>query len=367
VPDIVNVDIADVAARLPQLENIGTDRGLPTKIDLLIVSAGFEDRAQAIIADLVHTTIGRTIAITYPTNQLDNAGAQRKYADSFAALPLEYARGSVFRDIARLLSGLPCDARIVVDLSAMASYVIYPALAAILSRARDDSRLAIYYAEADSYAPTLDEWETFLRSVQSVTDPLQFGDQYRRTYFQTRGVQDVYESDVFPGANRGSLPTRIAAMPSFSLERMRAMLAYIQSQYGRRDGDTAWYLGDAPDRGKNGWRLQALDRLYGLGNCAVSVSTLQYKEVMCSLHQEWRENSDSCHLLIASCGSKMQHLGSLLFLIAHPECGLVLCEPKEFLADRYSDGIGAKWWCDFGSIGSLRDVLRSLDTLKFQW
>src|SRR3712207_8526259 len=48
-------------------------------------------------------------------------------------------------------------------------------------------------------------------------------------------------------------------------------------------------------------------------------------------------------LFRSTLGSKMQHLGTFLFLQMHPEVGLVLSEPNDFVAGRFSQGIGQVW------------------------
>ena len=126
-------------------------------------------------------------------------------------------------------------------------------------------------------------------------------------------------------------------------------------------------LAQPPDRVKNGWCYDALAVLYNVRNSGEAVSTRDYREVFQRLDALWEELLAERHIVIASLGSKMQHLGTFLFLMMHRECGLVLCEPEEFIAARYTKGVGPKWWIDFGTIKSLRDALASRGDLQYRW
>jgi hypothetical protein len=256
--------------------------------------------------------------------------------------------------------------RVVIDVSGMASYVVYRVLSAVWETL-PMARLGVYYAEASDYSPTELEWRDFFGSVSEPSNNLVMAEHYEQTHFQSRGVDFTYESDVFPGQNVGPLATEVVAVPSFSLLRMKAMLAYAESNYSVPKGNVRWFLGQPPDRVKNGWRFDALASLYNVRNSGEAVSTRDYREMFQKLDLLWEDPSTERHVVIASQGSKMQHLGAFLFLMMHRECGQIFCEPQEFLANQYTRGIGPKWWVDFGAIESIRKVLASRGDLLYRW
>ena len=217
------------------------------------------------------------------------------------------------------------------------------------------------------YSPTLTEWETFFKGVPSPLDNLSIAEKYEQSHFQSRGVDITYESDVFPGENVGTLATEVVAIPSFSLQRMKSMLCHVESQYSVQDNDVRWFLGQPPDRVRNGWRYDALAALYNVREHGVAVSTRDYKDVLQRLGRRWEEIHTDRHLIIATLGSKMQHLGCFLFLTMHPECGLLMCEPKEFIAERYSAGVGPRWWLELGEVERVKALLTSCGHLRFHW
>ena len=88
---------------------------------------------------------------------------------------------------------------------------------------------------------------------------------------------------------------------------------------------------------------------------------------MRALEEIWETSYATHHVVIATLGSKMQHVGTFLFLQTHPEVGLVLSEPSNFVASRFSSGIGQIWLLDLGSIGELKTLLEARGTLSYEW
>ncbi len=358
MPTIVQRTIADVLRRLPELVPWTPSIAQSDRVDLFICCAGFEDRSTAFVQDIGQSGSANQLVIKYPTNQDQNRDV------GLDASTVMYDRGSFLADLKSALGRFStCERpRIVIDLSSMASYVFYRLYSAIES-VRPNARIGIVYAEAGRYAPSQEEWENFYNSVSPDT----LAEAYEKSHFQSHGIGDTYESDVFPGRNPGPLPTLVVAIPSFSLHRMKSMLAYADSNYAVPAENIRWLLGQPPNRSVNGWRFHATADLYNVRNKAVPTSSLNYREVFQQLAGIWDETKSSHHIVIANLGSKMQQLGSLLFLVMHPECGLILSEPLEYESAHYSFGIGAKWWLDFGCLNELRQSLNSYGTLQFVW
>ncbi len=371
MPEITQFDIAHVMHNLPELVPWNPALVSPGHIDVLICCAGFEDRATAIVNDVIEISIDQVAIVVYATNTEDNAPALDKLRQISARSEhkeLPYDRHNFFACVRKCLE-LWKDrdgVRVVIDLSGMASFVAYRVLKAVWDEL-PSARLGIYYAEASGYSPTRDEWAEFYENVTNPHNNLAMAESYEETHFQSKGVDDAYESEVFPGLNTGSLHTEVLAIPSFSLLRMKAMLTHVDSLYGVSKENVQWFLGQPPDIMKNGWRFDALAKLYNVQQHGVAVSTRDYREVFQKLSALWEELHIERHLVIASVASKMQHLGTFLFLTMHPECGLLLCEPQEFIAEKFSDGVGSKWWLDFGTISELDQVLRSHGELRFHW
>lgn len=385
MPIIQQVDVDEIIAGLPELEPLDENHlSCPDRRAILFAAAGFEDRARTLIEQFPASIWRDVVLVRYPTNEADNEPtllAFRELPISGERIELLYNRGTLWQQLNAALDrygdGAGCDA--IVDVSGMSSYVMYPVLAAIIQQLPQAS-LGIVYIEADEYHPRKDTWETFRASISDPSNSLEVAERYQQSgRFESQGPSAVYGSQLFPGVNVDALATQLVAIPSFSLERMKEMSAYAEDQYNVARDEIRWVFGKPPDRQKNGWRLDAQVELY----CAqddqrsVAVSTRHYTDLVRLLDEFWEETSmerqepnverRERHIVIATVGSKMQHLGTFMFLCMHPEVGLVLSEPKEFIAKQYSDGSGPRWWLNLGRVEDLNTLLRSRGQLRFQW
>src|SRR5690606_10513146 len=96
-------------------------------IDLLVVCAGFEDRAAAIVKAIDGVAVRELLIVEYPTNETDNAAGMEclSQISSTNTTSIRYQRHCFFRDISEVVArlGIGQGHRVVVDVSAMASYV----------------------------------------------------------------------------------------------------------------------------------------------------------------------------------------------------------------------------------------------------
>jgi len=122
-----------------------------------------------------------------------------------------------------------------------------------------------------------------------------------------------------------------------------------------------------PDRLKNGWRYEALWELFHQPDRKRDACTLNFKDILLALEQIWKETNESRSFVIASVASKAQHLGTFMFLIMHPDVGLILSEPIQFITSKYSTGVGPKWHVSFGNIGLWIERLRGWNEIIFEW
>jgi len=362
--------IADIVGRLPQLIPWNREDLQGQQISLLIVCAGFEERAVAIVDEVANTKLKHLLIVEYPTNTEDNASAIARLESipSATRSRVKYDRSTFLSEICRKIEAHTGQGEeVLIDVSAMASYVTSRVLKALWDKsAAANTRL--FYAEAREYHPTKADWMEFFSRVTDPEDNLSIAESYEATYFQSRGVEETYECDAFPGRNEGPLATELIAIPSFSLQRVKSMTTFAEARYNVTQRSVHWFLGSPPDKVKNGWRFDAIARLYNVRSGGVSVDTRDYRDVVRKLDEAWGEAlRNERHLVIAGMGSKMQNIGVFLFLSMHPECGLLHCEPKEFIAGRYTDGVGPKWCLNIGRVGEIKDLLLSRGRLSFRW
>jgi hypothetical protein len=170
----------------------------------------------------------------------------------------------------------------------MSSFVFYPLLYTVFETL-PQAKLNVLYVEAADYYPSEQEWSGFLRTIDDPTDALELAERYQEVSFQSKGAEAIYGSDVFPGRNVGPLATQLIAMPNFGLERIKGMIAYAEAQFHASTEQIKWLLGRPPNQQKNGWRLDALDKLYNADKYgeAIPVSTRNYHDTFRVLEDIW--------------------------------------------------------------------------------
>ncbi len=169
--------------------------------------------------------------------------------------------------------------------------------------------------------------------------------------------------------NPGNKPSALVAVPNFNAIRMNAIIARDRDLNKTEFENIIWILGNPP-AAENRWRIEAVKRtndveqVEGTGNVFLA-STIDYREMLTVLENVWLQRRYKLHLSLGSLGSKMQHLGSFLFLLLHQEIAVWLAEPIKFHADRFSEGIGKVWLVDLGSLCLLRERFKAYR--KFEW
>jgi len=247
----------------------------------------------------------------------------------------------------------------------MASFVMYPVLRAVVD-ALPERHLTIGYSEALKYYPERTEWESFGKTL-SGKDIVGRAELFDNQYFQSTGAEQVYEAMSFVGKNPSEFPGKLVIIPNFSFHRVFNMWEYAMDSLNVDRTDVQWIIREPPNKEENGWRADAVYKLCNQPKNCDYCCTLNYKDVFAKLQAVWEENYSTRSLYIATLGSKAQHLGTLLFLLMHPDVSLLLSEPTSFVAERFSEGVGNLRQLSFGSIETLARALQGWNRLDFVW
>jgi hypothetical protein len=105
---------------------------------------------------------------------------------------------------------------------------------------------------------------------------------------------------------------------------MKAMIAHAEQNYNACIESAQWIIGNPPNKAKHGWRRSAMVELYSAEPASHkhAISTRSYADMLATLQDIWEEKHLDRHLVIATVGSKMQHLGTFLFHCIHPDVEL---------------------------------------------
>lgn len=367
MPTVTQTSWADIVGALPDYRPWSDSYG--SEAALLVVAAGFEERARAILQGEWWPEPGRLVVVEYPTNYEENRETRVAFENRHEnATVIRYTKSSFVEDWRSYLNNNEgfSGKHIVVDVSGMSSYVFFGLMEGIFDICVN-ATLTIFYAEAEEYFPTKDDLDGLDKALGSAKDLLEKAEIFEKRNFQSRGIGSVYESEIFSGKNIGELPTRLVVVPNFSRDRTETMIARATALYNARRDEIVWLLGRPPNTDKNGWRLDGIGRLYFSDNRGIPISTLDYKDAARKLGDLWDNFEGTHHMLIVTLGSKMQHLGTFLFLKAHWDVGLFLSEPGEFVASRFSRGIGQAWTVHLGLVDDIRQLLRGCRRLTFEW
>lgn len=361
------LDIADVLKRLPAASPL--EESLDKPVDWVICPVGFEDRTFHALQTIAASKEPRSISLlflTYPTNIQDNVRHDKEFRAAAASMrdvaALEYRRTEFAAQLEGALGRVADDSCVTVDISTCSSYLFYPLMRQLLSR---DLRIRIAYTEAQSYYPSRQEWDVV---AERAKDEGLFVTAFENADFQSSGIDDVYPYAPFAEMNAGNRPSCLVAIPNFNAARMSAIVTRDREINKTPFKGIIWIVG-APPSSENAWRAEAVSRTNLLENVADknlrAISTFDYKNALETLEDIWLERRYGFQMSIAPLGSKMQHLGTFLFLALHQEVGLWLAEPRQYRAARFSQGVGQAWVVDLGSTKDLRNDLASY--MSFRW
>jgi hypothetical protein len=369
MPTIHDNLFTDVIA---SLDDWRTFAGVETAT-LFVAAIGFEERSPACFEHWCQsaTTNERTaILVRYPFNRAENKLREARFTDAaqrnkIKIIDIDYDQRSLYGAIIGLSKQVVDPSSVVIDLSSLASFALFPIVGGVIE-ALPASRLQVCYSEAADYFPKRSEWEEFQAKVIEL-DLYERSRLFDEQHFQSSGVEMVFECAPFTGQNPDKLPSSVIIIPNFAFERVNRMIDFASEKYSVPRDRCEWVIGVPPNREKNGWRHDALWQMFDKPQRKHEASTLHYKEILLILHELWQERRFSESFTIATIGSKGQHLGTFLFLLMHPEVALVLSQPKEFIATKYSEKTGAQWQLDFGIIRDWVESLRSWNQIVFSW
>jgi len=346
-------------------------------IDLLILAAGFEDRALAFSTDIASSGIHADCVFVglYETNPEDN---KRKYSElrpiidsiSFEVKEANAdAPDEILAAIKSVVSGWDEDRHVVFDISSASSPFICTVIGAICELAPKVS-LTILYSEAESYAEPKD-----LNSSP---------DDWTETDIAETGISLVDVNPIFRGAHKDNSQSYVVAFPGMSKQRMACCLSHFSDEFERFARNNVKWVVPVTDHKNHLWRrdkiAESIIRLLGANDNSdfpselsriiqseniVECDTQDYSLATKTL-LESASNKLGKNLGVIMLGSKLHTLGAALALCVTNEITSVYARPEQFYADGYSSGIGRKWMIVFPSLFSLLSDLRSCGSLSLK-
>lgn len=352
---------------LPPLQTY--ERVLLVSSDTIIHAPGFEDRTMAIADSITTTERARAVLLDYlpynPKNRL------REVRDAITARGVEVGEDDILRynrfdpgDFeARLQAQLRAHQarRVILDISSMSKLAIM----LVLNTCRVlDVEVSILYAEAKSYAPTKEHFESAKEKKEI----------HRPTLQVYTGVHGVVRVDSLASVAMQGQPTAALVFMSFNDVLTQVLLNTVYPSRlllinGRppvhrwREAATAWIH----DQVRREWQYDNPVEPgveYGVPLPKRATSTLDYRETVSLLLELYWDLSPKHRILLAPAGSKMQAIGCYLVKALHPDIHVEYPSPEGFSQD-YSLDIGPRWLLDFGTFSKRLSAITGAERREY--
>jgi hypothetical protein len=289
-------------------EQLGRVSGPPLEVvtnilfgadDLVVVCAGFEDRAVEVLKRAVAggSRDFRVICIEYLPANAGNRAPEVLELCRLAGARLEifhYDRENPAGAGDQLLDRVQGN-RLHMDVSGMSRLLIIQVVTEAV-RAHMLDRATLWYTEALEYPPTPAEVDALLSDSADATSV---------AMFLSSGVFGLTAVPELSSVAMHGQPIALVAFPSWNTMQLAALRAELQAS-------TFITVHGIPPDPSNAWRPDAIARLNRLDALApqesVRASTLDYRETLVALTNAYAKRRHRDKLVVSPTGSKMQSL-----------------------------------------------------------
>jgi hypothetical protein len=336
--------------------------------DVVVHAPGFEDRTMA-IAGSVTSHGARAILLDYlPFNHNNRLHAVKEALSATGVITnpadiLAYNRFDPGDFELRLKASLERNHahRVIVDISSMSKLAIM----LVLNVCRLlDLNVQVFYAEAQEYAPTREQFES-AREKKEI---------HRPTLQVYTGVHGVVRVDSLASVAMQGQPTAAIVFMSFNDMLTQVLLNTVYPgrlflingrppMHHWREAATAWIH----DQVRREWEEDnpvnpGSD--YGVPLPKRSTSTFDYRETVALLLQLYWDLSVKHRILLAPAGSKMQAIGCYLVKALHPDIHIEYPSPDGF-SQEYSSDIGHRWVLDLGVFSKRLNAITNAERREY--
>jgi hypothetical protein len=338
--------------------------------DVLIHAPGFEDRTLAVAKLLIPgPQVSRAILLDYrphnSTNRLSDvrAALSDRSVDVTDADVVEYDRFEPGDFEARLQVRLRAlkATRVIVDVSTMSKLEIMLVLHACCEMGL---LVEIFYAEAESYGPTQQQFE----------DARQQNKVHQPTLQIFTGIHGVVRVDSLASVAMQGQPTAALVFMSFNDALTQALLNTVYPSrlflingrppvHNWREEATAWIH----DQVRREWAEDNPVDVPKEGGVALPrrvASTLDYRETVGLVLQLYWQLSSTHRILLAPAGSKLQAVGCYIVKALHPDIHIEYPSPDGFFLN-YSSGIGRSWLLNLERVSDLIAAIATAERREY--
>jgi hypothetical protein len=318
---------------------VGNTSSVWAGIDVLVLAAGFEERAFQVLSTHRFNDRAHVILVLYDNDVPGNPELGKRYR---IAAEEKFLKSHIHRvqlhanDIdnfklkcQEVIRALPSDlGKFGIDVSGMPAHVIF-ALLNLIREAQPYEDQICFYTAAREYTPTEKEYEELKRKQG---DDIEYVPKS-----MALEMSQLLVFEPFSGYRSGDARCCLALFAGYELHRSTGVVDEINPavtllMYGK------------PASEKLAWRLDLSRRLHQkfekTRRCAVEeVSTRDVGECMAVLEEYYNFTVDDYDLTIAPVCSKMQTIASFLFWEKYPEVQVTFPLPIGYDPDRRPRGV----------------------------
>jgi hypothetical protein len=371
-------DLAEILSQMPvpaPLSDIA-----PESVDLFLCASGFEPRGNSVAEFLASHNIDTRLAcyLTYCDNDGENRRARRgllrnlkrmaskvKSIDGDSTSQEFSAR--LGEELSHLVEASVGEGRcpiVVFDISCASTRLILRTLHVVW---RYNVQLLVAYSQALTYLPAP---EAYAAALDSSEESRVWEGGASAVSLESLGLEgDIRDPEFsleYPGVHLDNLPDRVIVIAGFNGRRSKAALEYVDPALvvDHPNPRVTWIVGEPLELGDR-WRLDAMLQVNGLSSGTGTdsiriVSTLDYRETLRVLEENYLHHFAFERLTVAPMGSKMQTVGVFLFCELHPDIRAVFTRPLSHNGKGYSKGVRKVWGISFGPTVSVRGRLASV-------
>jgi hypothetical protein len=312
--------------------------------DVVIVAAGFEDRAMRVLQLVTNEAKKiKIIVIEFlPFNSSNKLKEILQTCENHLGFidHIVYDRenptgiGEVILNCISNVSG-----RIFIDISAMPRLLIVQLIVAIGQSPHTLHKTSIAYCEAEVYYPRQEEYEA------PKPELVETNQLYRENFISAGVFEVIIVPELSSIASQGQ-PTRLVAMPSFNSDQLVSLRAELQPAYFS-------IVHGIPPYPEYQWRVDAIKRINSTENIPdredVDISTLDYREMLQFLIKVYDDRELLERIIIAPIGSKMQAVAIGLFRVYMNDVQIAYPTPSIF-SPEYTSGSRACYRLDLDTL-----------------
>jgi hypothetical protein len=308
---------------------------------LLIAAYGFEDRAlgwsesQEGSRHVLHSAL---LIRYFPSKGYNNVSGLDRNIKELGDLNVREIRHNAYSphdlesDFDRMVSWFEEFEEIVIDTSAMTKLLILVCLCKLV---KFSGRVRIVYVEANSYAPTEEEYQGYREGGIELIARM-----------PSRGVGALVRMACLSSIRMQGQPVSMIAFASFNEQLVRHMLGTITPH-------NLFLINGRPPRSEYKWREAATQEIHQQvmadyiennpsdsdGRLKRSVSTLDYKQTTDCIDKIYDKVGNYERIICAATGSKMQTVGLFFAKILHPDIHIEYPTPDSYYVTGLSAGV----------------------------